>query len=194
MKKISVVGCVDKRFVVYPLIHVLSLLGRVAIITDDTSFQRFGDGQEYDIEVGTALIYIRTGLTEESIEEILLEAGEPFDYLLVIANTFVYPQASVIHLASITKGFENFPYVTSEDLSEKEDIKKVYLTASKPKNLEGLKIVISPKLLAYVYACEDSRRFFPMNDSGVVGMLATLFGDRIDTPAKTLVKMMVRRS
>lgn len=193
MVKVAVVGGVDKRPVVYPLLQCLRFVGKTLIISDDPLFRRFDENFATDFEQDNLFFAIRPTLDNSVISEVVRDVSEPLEYIIVVANNF-YPDGfdKTIALSGVNSGFD---YVDKErgNFPNDEVFQRVFITTSKVKGLEYPTLTPSQAVVSYMYNCEDHRRFLPLKDGASLSVLTALFSKVIGVEAKTLSKLLERQ-
>lgn len=193
MKTLAVIGGVDKRPVVYPLLQCLKFLGKTLVVTDEPAFRRFDDDFSLEFENDNITIRVVPLVTQEVVTETVQSLNEPFEYLVVVSNDFI-PQGyeRVVALSGVNRGFD-FVDTTVGDFPNNEEFMRVFISPTKAKNLEYPKITPTPSLLKYIYNCEDYRKFLPLEDQATVAVVTTLFGKALGLESKTIVKLLARK-
>ena len=138
MKVISIVGKVDSRPLVYTLARALSLNGFTGIITDDGSYRRLFPGKLNIGNVSGVDISVCSHVDDNAVHS-LDHSGIPYDYLLIVANDYIYPESTGIIVChgldrsmmakAETEEEDDFvlpvaPKIQSDKESDEEDSKK----------------------------------------------------------------------
>lgn len=93
MKKLTIVGKIDSRALVYPLARALSLNGLTGIITDDGAYRRLYHGKENIGTVSGVDIAVVDHVDEKSIHK-LDNSGTPYENLIVVSSDFIDPETT----------------------------------------------------------------------------------------------------
>ena len=103
MALISIVGNVDKRIIAIPLARGLSIDGKTAIITDDSSYKRL---YSEDTNVGTidgVDIVIDYEINENSID-VLKETHETYKHYVFVSNSYINKNSDLTILCRKRQG------------------------------------------------------------------------------------------
>lgn len=93
MKKLTIVGKIDSRALVYPLARALSLNGLTGIITDDGAYRRLYHGKENIGTVSGVDIAVVDHVDEKSIHK-LDNSGTPYENIIVVSSDFIDPETT----------------------------------------------------------------------------------------------------
>lgn len=189
MKRICLVGPVDKRFVAYPLIKTLIFLGKTLVVTDDGIYRRFSEGYEKRFSFGQSDFIIEPVIDEEVLREVDGISGIYENILYITTNEVPENSDVIVYCRGIDKGL-----VTSDVLEtlENREFTEVYITSTKLKEQGVLKITTSKSLIDYVMTCEDRKMFVGTKDTSYTNMLYTLFDDKLGIP-RTTIKGLLQR-
>lgn len=198
MALISIVGNVDKRIIAIPLARGLSIDGKTAIITDDSSYKRL---YIEDTNVGTIDgidIVIDYEINENSID-VLKETHEAYKHYVFVSNSYINKNSD---LTILCRGRDRSLIADSvvqtigEEDSEGKHIvnsKEITLTAGKVDKKElGNTIKILDKHYRYLGEIEETKTLDAPNDSLLARKIADLVGRSAGINEKTLEKLINR--
>lgn len=182
-KILCIVGATDKRAITYPLIKVLTHLGRTLIVADDGAYRRFDDTYQLNFDFGNSEFYITPKIDEETYN--LVDQKAPnFEYILYITTNELPPQADkIVYARGIDKGLASED--TLKKIEESEFI-EVLVTFDKVQDKKALKITPSIKQYHYLANCEDRKEFLPSSDPAFVSVITTFFEEQLDLPKSTI--------
>jgi hypothetical protein len=190
MKKICLIGPVDKRAIAYPLLKCLMFLGKTLIITDDSVYRRFSE--TYETRFGFAQSeFIVAPVIDKDVIDHVESVSSTFDYVLYITtNELPVGMDKILYCHGIEKGI-----ATSDVLSVLENIDhtEVYVTFSRVADNTALKIEPSKSIMAYVFECEDRKDFVGTTDGAYSSMLHKFFEKELDVPKATLKGLLQRK-
>lgn len=169
---LSVYGIADKRSVAYPLIYALNVLGRVIVLTDDTSFKRLTAGESSgDLNNGTLLILPTEELTDARVQGYLVDG---YDNAVVVScgNSSALAGSEYIHVLR-----ENEP-------AEDNSVRVVYAGSKDKKS-----ILQTGALLKELDAMEQAQLIKPMRSTAKI--LAPIFAPLLSRTAKETYKLLV---
>ena len=189
MKKICLIGPVDKRAITYPLIKLLDLTGKTLIVSDDGNFRKFDDEFEPLFTKGRVDFRIIPVLDDEGVESINTTG---YDYVIyVVANLLVKDCDKYVYCHSLNKGVCTKDVIdTLED--KVEDYKDVVITPSVVKDRSILKVPMDKDTIGYIWGCEEANQFIPCKNAKITKLIAYLFSDVLDIPQDTIVKALGR--
>ena len=95
MKILAVVGKIDSRMLVYPLMRALSMSGLTGVITDDGAYRRLYPGKELIGSVSGVDIGVCSRVNEENLG-MLKATGLDYDYLIVVSSDYLPENADGI--------------------------------------------------------------------------------------------------
>lgn len=95
MKILSIVGKVDSRALVYPLIRALSLNGLTGVITDDGSYRRLYHGKGNIGNVNGIDISVCGHVDDRAVHS-LDNSGVPYDNLIIVSTDYIHPESTGI--------------------------------------------------------------------------------------------------
>lgn len=205
MKIISIVGKVDTRVVVYPLLKALSLQGSTAVVTEDGSYRRLYFGSE-DNGTVSGVDIILTSKIEDYIEGVVRESGIKYDYVVTVSSTVIPSGANGV---LVCKGIDKSINGQSgkEELTEENDTnednkivipdgitnKSLYISyESAPK--DGIPSVkLKDGFIRYIYGCEETKELQPVEDKGYIKTLSVLLSDLLKIGEKELNILFSRK-
>lgn len=189
MKKIALIGPVDKRSIAYPLLKCLMFLGKVLVVSDDGTYRRFSSTYETDFGFGNSEFIITPKVTEEVLEDVKRRSNV-YDYLVFITtNELVDGMDKVLYCHGVGKNMASENTLT--DL-EKVEFIDVYITLSKTGDPKALKIEPSKGVMSYIFACEESQQFVATKDASYTSMLYKFFDKEMGIP-KNSIKGLLQR-
>lgn len=201
MKRICILGPVDKRIVTYPLIKVLDLTGRLLVVTDDASYRRFADDLGTEFMYGQSQFLIAPKVTREYAKEHGF-SEEDFDFVLYTTTSEYFDDCDcTVYCHGINKSM--LPDNDIEFLSEM-NVREVIISPNKiPESKTGdgqiekkpVKIDVLKDALHYVYTCEENRSFMYQSKPGTVlpKILEHLFKDATGLDATRIGKILERK-
>ena len=186
MKKINLIGPVDKRLVAYPLLKAMIMLGKTLVITDDANFRRFSDKYELNFNYAQSDFIILHNISDFK-EDMLDQPITVYDFILYITTNELVESDLVVYCHGLNKS------IVTEEVKEKlEDIehKEIYITTT-PIKQKGIIQITVGKNMSYVWGCEEYRLFMPCSDTSITKVVAHVFTDILDN--KELIKVMGRK-
>jgi hypothetical protein len=190
MKKICLVGPVDKRAIAYPLLKCLMFLGRTLVVTDDSVYRRFSETYETEFGFANSEFSVVPVVTKE-VEERINSISSTFEYVLYITtNELPEGMDKILYCHGVEKGI-----ATSGVLSVLENIEytDVYVTFSRVTDSEALKMEPSKSIMSYVFECEERKDFVGTTDGSYAAMLHKFFEKELDVPKATIKGLMTRK-
>lgn len=192
MKKICLIGPVDKRIIAYPLIKCLIHLGRTLIVTDDGVYRRFDDEYSTNFTYSQSEFLI-VPMVNEDLENEINEKNVGFDYVLYITTNELPESDVIIYCHGVEKSFCSKPVL---DVLEDKECGEVYITFSRveiPKGSNTIRIEPIRDLMAYVFECEEKKEFLPTKSSMLLSLLVKFFEKELDVPKSTLKGLLLRK-
>lgn len=194
MKKIAIFGLVDKRPVVYPLLRVMSFMGKVKVITDDRSFMLFSDNNEEEFQLNQIDFEIKSDITQDDYNKSYVNSL--YECVLFVTKTEIPTEVLEQIDKVVLMRLVDRPYVSLEKLDEMElvlDDKfvQVYLTYEKV-DKKYKKIAPSEKLVKYLTDCEERKWFVNMKESQQAANLKELFGEELKLSKEAITKLLKR--
>jgi hypothetical protein len=190
MKRICLIGPVDKRAIAYPLIKCMMFLGKTLVVTDDSVFRRFSES--YDLNFGLANAeFIITPVIDKTVLTHVTSVESSFDYILFLTTNELPPDCDkVLYCHGVEKGF-----CSSGVLKALENVEytEVLVTFSKVTDTSVVKIEPSKSVMTYIFECEDKKEFVESADSSYASMVEQFFTKELDVPKKTLSGLMRRK-
>lgn len=188
MKKINLIGPVDKRLVAYPLLKAIDLIGKCLVITDDANFRRFADDYSLNFNFGNS-DFIIVHEMEKFKEEDLDQPITVYDYILYITTNTIVESDLIVYCHGLNKSF-----LTDDVYSKLQEIehKEIYITPSKIKLKDIIQIPVG-KNISYVWGCEENREFIPCTDVTLTKVIGHVFSEGLGIDKEELVKYMGRK-
>lgn len=190
MKKICLVGAVDKRAISYPLLKVLMHLGKTLVVSDDGVYRRFSEELEtsYGFENSEFLI---TPVITETVQKEVENKAFQFDYIVYITSNEIPLQCDkVIYCRGVDKGI-----ATKTTLKQLENIEhtEVYVTFSRLEDSSLLKIEPTKGIMAYIFECEERKEFQATKEVAYASMLEKFFDKELDIPKASIKGLLQRK-
>ena len=88
MRMVTIVGKIDSRVLVYPLMRALSMSGLTGVITDDGAYRRLFNGKELIGSVSGVDISVCPRVNEKNLYS-LAATRLSYDYILVVSSDFI---------------------------------------------------------------------------------------------------------
>ncbi len=190
MKKICIVGPIDKRVVVYPLIKVADLVGKLLVVTDDANFRRFGDDFEKEFNRGNSDFLILNDIDDDEILENKGFRVANYDFIIYITTKSLIKDCDkYVYCHGMSKTV--LPEKTLFELDKVEHT-EVYITQSVLKEKGIIKVGVDKVTMGYVWGCEESRSFVPLKDSNMAKISSFLFADYIGVSQDEYKKLLLR--
>lgn len=198
MKRVCILGPIDKRVLVYPLIKVLELTGKTLVVTDDACFRRFAPDLGLDFECGQAKFVIRPKVNEGVLTEVGL-SEDAFDYVVyVTTDELILNCDSTVYCHGVNKSMlseDNLEFLG--DIKYKEIIISPNKIPEKEENsvVNPIKVNILKDMLHYVFTCEENRSFMYQTKAGSLlpKIIANVFEDSLGISAETIAKLLERK-
>lgn len=201
MKRICILGPVDKRIITYPLVKVLDLTGKLLVVTDDACFRRFADDLGAEFMYGQSQFLVTPFVTKETTKERGYKE-EDFDFVLYTTTSERIDEVdALIYCHGVNRSM-----LPDDDLEYLEEIphKEVIISPNKiPENKEEekskkdkpVKIDLLKDCLHYVYTCEENRSFMYQSKPGTAlpKVLEYLVGNVIGLNADKIAKILERK-
>lgn len=193
MKTLALIGPVDKRVISYPLIKVLSFLGKTLVITDDSTYRRFAENYEQRFQVGTVDFIVEPLVTEKNYEEVE-KNPVPYDFVVYITTNELPPKYDhVVHCRGIDKGFGTKPIVDQLDNEPQDKVSTVYITYSKIEDKTLHHVEPSKNALAYCAECEDKKEFTDIKEPTMASNIYTFFEKELNIDKSTISGLLKRK-
>lgn len=187
MKKICLIGPVDKRVLAYPLLKVLDLTGKTLVITDDSNIRRLADDYSKEFTIGRVDVKVVTDISNI----VTIDNSSDYDYILYMSTNELVPNCdSVVYCHSLNKAIGS-PDVLSA--LEGVEHKSVAITPSVIKDKNTLKISVDKGSIGYVWYCEETKLFCECKDAKLSKAVAFLFSDVLGVGQDAIVKTLGRR-
>ena len=189
MKRIEILGPVDKRAIVYPLFKACDVLGKVLVISDDSNLRRFADKYEKEFTVGRSDFIILPEVTKETVAELSVKfAG--YDYVLLVTVNTIFDDCDCIVYCHGAGQL----YCNEDVLEGLEEIahKDVVISAQKPKEKGETFLSIEGKGLKYIWDCEESKMFLPCNHADIGKLSSLLFAEVVGASSEDYGKYLVK--
>ena len=189
MRKICLLGGVDKRAIAYPLIKVLMFMGKTLVVADDGVYRRFSDDYALRFNYQNS-DFIISPLIDEGILEEVASVEDSYDSILFITtNELPLGCDKVIHCRGVEKAFSSKAVLNE---AEKLDYKEVYVTSSKVDSDSNLVINPNKAVYSYLSVCEDKKEFIGTKEGALTSLLLSLFDKELNLPKKTVSGLLRR--
>jgi hypothetical protein len=190
MKRICLVGPVDKRAISYPLLKVTMFLGKTLVITDDGVYRRFAENYEATFGFENSDFIVTPLITEEVLAEVE-KLKNQYEFIVYITTNEIPPECDkIIYCHGVDKGIANNS--TMKVLENTEHI-EVVMTFSKVEDATLLKIEPTKSIMAYIYECEDTKLFQDTKDVAYATMLDKFFDKELDIPKASIKGVLQRK-
>jgi len=203
MSIISIIGNIDKRIVAIPLARGLSIDGKTAIITDDTSYRRLYKNGENLGSIDGLNILIDYDINENSIEK-LSETYETHKHFVFVSDNFIHKESNVVILC---KGRDRS--LIADDVAQKvgqlyenEDAssikcKEITITVGSVDKVDKKEanstIQMTDKYYKYLGTLEETKTLDAPKDTVLAKKIARLVGNDAGVLADTLEKLINRK-
>lgn len=199
MKRICILGPIDKRIITYPLIKVLDLTGKLLVVSDDACFRRFADDLGTEFMYGQSQFLITPTVTKDYASSKGYKEDE-YDFVLYTTTNERFDDVdALIYCHGINKSMlDEVDLEFLEELPHKEVIispNKIPVPKGEaPKESKAIKIDLLKDCLHYVYTCEENRSFMYQSKPGtsLPKVLEELVGDVIGLKADKIGKILER--
>lgn len=190
MKRICLIGPVDKRAIAYPLIRCGMFLGKVLVVTDDGVYRRFSEDYSSKFSVGNSDFMVVPVIDDKVMKTV--ESVESLYEFVVYITTNELPQEcdKIVYCRGVDKGI-----LTQETMKvlEKKEFTEAFVTFSRVAEPTSLKIEPSKGVMSYIFECEDKKEFVPTTDSSHTSMLEKFFEKELGVPKNTIRGLMQRK-
>lgn len=191
MKKICLIGPVDKRAISYPLIKTLIFLGKTLIVTDDGIYRRFDEEYNNRFSFENSEFIVTHNIKDEEVKREIEQISSSFDYVLYITtNELPEDCDKIVNCKGVDKGFVSR---SVEKEIEKSEHIEVYVTFSKLSDSSLLKIEPNKSTLSYLAECEDKKEFLSTKDASFATMLSKFFETELDLQKSTIKGLLLRK-
>ena len=188
MKKINLIGPVDKRLLAYPLLKAIDLVGKCLIITDDANFRRFADDYSLKFNVGNSDYVIVNDMDNFNADN-LEQPMSAYDYVLFITTNTLIDSDITVYCHGLEKSF-----VTDDIKSQLQEMEHtdIYITPSKLKLKNIIQIPVG-KNMEYVWACEENKQYLPSKNESVNKIISSVFAETLGYSKDEVVKLLGRK-
>jgi hypothetical protein len=190
MKRICLVGPVDKRAIVYPLIKCMMFLGKVLVVTDDSVLRRFSESYAKSFGFSNSEFLVESTINT-SVLDYVLTIQDSFDFVLFVTTDELPSNCDkVLYCHGVEKSFGS-----SSTLKALENVEytEIYITFSKLPDATVVKIEPSKTVMAYIFSCEESKEFLETSDASYGATLEKFFEKELAIPKKTISGLMRRK-
>jgi hypothetical protein len=187
MKKICILGPVDKRVLLYPLFKAVDLMGKTLVVSDDSNLKRFSDNYTNEFTVGRMDFIIADRVADVKVDDLIKD----YEFIVfVTTNELIKNCDEVIYCHALNKAI-----ATEEVIEGLEEIahKDVLITPSVTKEKVPLKVSIDKNSMGYVWFCEEIKEFYICKDTLLAKTVANIFADTLGVSKDTLVKTLGRK-
>lgn len=198
MNIVSVVGNVDKRIVALPLARALAIVGKTAVITNETEYRRLSVENKDIIKCGQIEIMITQELQENSIERIEKETFETYSNIVYISNTYIHPESKAICLCrGIEKSF--LPNELSEQIKKEteqypEKVKELVISANSTKDKNDTRYVVGLNEFKWICNVEETKDLVPFNSKVLNSFIASVGAMTAGLQEKNFEEILTRDS
>lgn len=193
MKKIAIIGAVDKRVIAYPLLKVLTYLGKVLVVTDESTYRRFDENYSRRFEANLINYWVETEVTEKTYQEVD-NLVTPYDFVVFITTNEIPPSTDkIIYCRGIDKGFGTPDVVQQLEEKPIDEVLTVYVTFSKLEDKTLIRLEPSKTMYMYIAECEDKKEFVDLKDTATASMLYKFFEDELGVPKSTIQGLLKRK-
>ena len=193
MKRICLVGPIDKRILIYPLIKTLMYSHNALIITDDGSYRRILPNYDSNgtIEhVGVITIPDEQLIDEKYILEKIEFSEEDLDYIIyVTTNRIIDNCDQVIYFKGSKSSF------CTDELDEKlteMEVEQVIIDLEVPNLKSNKQIRLGMDEFHYLYTVEQSKQFLNIKNKKLLGKLAVIISFILDITQNNVISLMNR--
>ncbi|ROR31743.1 hypothetical protein EDD66_101361 [Mobilisporobacter senegalensis] len=188
MANFSVIGKVDKRILVLPLMRVCSIDGPTLLVSDDGNFRNLyhKDGDEgsisgVDIQISNSLDKMNLETNQENYKHILYVFSDPIPLekkteLTILCNcydrSFVKPKRRFIE--------------------EREDEIEVIFSSAYLKNIQNL-LILKPEYYKYLVMTEEVKELIITKDMAICKLLTRLVSGYFNMSKPQFMKLLTRK-
>lgn len=190
MKRLCLIGPVDKRIIAYPLIKCLMSLGRLLVVSEDSNLRRFSEDYACKFDYGNSWIWVVSAV-DDGVEADVRDQESNFEYVLYITTSYLPKEVDrVLYCHGVEKGF-----LANDTLKELENMEygEVVITFSSYKDKSVPKILPNTGVMKYIFQCEDTREFLPVKSTGYTSLIERFFLKELDIPKATLKGLLTRK-
>lgn len=191
MHLIEIVGPIDKRMVVYPLMKAATLAGKVLLIGDDPNLCRFCEGFAFEGSLDKSDIRIVPELNNLIVQTYVERSEQSYDYVIAVStsallkdvNTFVYCHGG---------GYAMIEPEKLDTLGEEFEYPDVLISMTRP-TAKGVKYLTpSSDTMGYVWSCEEARSFVPCKVRSLADLSAELFASALSMDKNSYMTLLKR--
>ena len=189
MKILSIIGNVDKRIIALPIARALQLLGKTAIVTDNTEFLRLIESGSKIGNCHGIIISWKETLDGSEYDSFVEFSKERPKYVIYVSNTYIKEDADkIVVVHGDDKSFLGDALnvkVNKLKASLPEDLKSKGVDIALPANTvkdkkDTKRIQIGANELLWLWKVEEYKEIIPFSSKSmgyILGYIGSSFGD-----------------
>lgn len=190
MKQIQLIGPVDKRPIAYPLFKLCDTVGKTLVVTDDANFRRFADNYENEFTLGRSDFVVTNDIRQTILKDLGVRLNG-YDFIIYITtNILIENNDCLVYCHG------NSNLVCSEDvldcITDLEHSDITISTQKVTKDKGNIFLSVDSKSFAYVWECEENKRFMPCKNVELVKLSNHLFASVLGIPSEEVPKIIVK--
>lgn len=194
MAVVSIVGKVDKRIVVLPLVRACSIDGRTIVYTDDSNLKNICLGR-HDF-VSKENLEIRYDLSPEELNQESMEDGF-IKHIFYVYSDYKLQDADVVIVC------ENYKRNTQSEIGrvcedteyrveKQENVREIFFSLTPLKKVPNV-IVLRPEYYNYLLETEEKKELLILKDKTMNRLLADIMNEKIDMSKDHFLKLLSRK-
>lgn len=187
--KLYILGIADKRPILYPLLHILDLLGGALLVTDDGAYRRLLTERGRMGGIGNIFVYSGADVSNKELRRNEIDpAGFEHTVYALLDDTAVPESGFTIYARQDGSPFAD-PHPL-DDRDESQTFKVVHVGFEAPKEKGTSYIPINDALLKELHTVENLCQLKATKNQKLISVLAPLFAQCLGRDEKSVRKLL----
>lgn len=196
MNKASIVGNIDKRIIALPLARALSIVGKTAIVTNETEYRRVSIECEDTLSCGDIDIVITQDLEGFDIGTLEEQTSNSYMHIIYVSNSYIDKESKVVCLCRepertfLPTGLMEHIKILSDQYEDK--LKEIVLSANQTKDKSDTRYVLGAKEFKWLWDIEETKDLIPFSSKILNSFLSSVGGAIAGMQEKSFEELLVR--
>lgn len=196
MNKASIVGNIDKRIIALPLARALSIVGKTAIVTNETEYRRVSIECEDTLSCGDVNIVITQDLEGFDIKDLEEQTSNSYTHIIYVSNSYIDKESKVVCLCRepertfLPTGLMEQIKILSDQYEDK--LKEIVLSANSTKDKSDTRYVLGSKEFKWLWDMEETKDLIPFSSKVLNSFLSSVGGAIAGMQEKSFEELLVR--
>lgn len=198
MSKASIVGNIDKRIIALPLARALGIVGKTAIITNETEYRRLCIECGDTLSCGGVDIVITQDLAGFDIRSLEEQTAYSYLHTIYVSNNYIDTDSKVVCLCRepertfLPTGLMQQIKLITDQYEDK--LKEIVISANQTKDKADTRYVIGAKEFKWLWDIEETKDLVPFSSKVLNSFISSVGGAIAGIQDKSFEELLVRDS